>query len=231
MKEEAKAKKKVSKVVIIVGSVLLAIAVAVLVLCLIKVDTVNAIDGYSSVSVYDLNSTERFELVGDDYADQRVKLEKAMKKTNFSVMQGILEGKASGKLTFKKDSSGDDLVYGDNEPDEGVADTIGFNPDTNSFVNATDTQYKLEYKFAELKKITVEGEEIAFDRAIVLVGNSNNEIGTLEIVLYQYNRVGNDGTDEEDDGNTSTYYTVKPIVVNARTTALYNAIANIIKTR
>ena len=231
MKEEVKAKKKLPKVAIIVGSILLAIVVAVLVLSLVKVDTVNALDGYSSVSLYNLNSTDRFELEGNDYKDQRAKLDEAMEKTNFSVMQGILEGKVSGKLTFKHNANGEDLVFGDNLADDGATDTIGFDPATNEFVNATENVYKLEYKFATAKEITVEGEKITFDRAIVLVGNSNNEIGTLEIVLYQYGRVGNEGTDEEDDGNTSTYYTVKPIVVNARTTALYNAIADIIALR
>lgn len=47
MKEEVKEKKKLPKVAIIVGSILLAIVVAVLVLSLVKVDTVNALDGYS----------------------------------------------------------------------------------------------------------------------------------------------------------------------------------------
>ncbi len=227
MKEEVKAKKKLPLVAIILGSVLLAIVIVVLVLSLVKVDTVNALDGYNSVSVYNLNESERFELEGSEYADQRSKLDSAMEKSNFSLMQGILEGKVSSKLSFKKGSDGNAIVYGDNEADGEAADTAGFNPETNTLVHATDTLYKLEYKFATLKKVTVEGEDIYFDRAIVLVENSNNEIGTLEIVLYSYAEVGAEGTLEEDDEP----YTVKPIVVNARTTVIYNAISDILATR
>ena len=146
-----------------------------------------------------------------------------MKGSNFSIMQGILEGKVSGKLAFKRDANDEVIVFGDNEADGDSSDTAGFNPTTNSLVNSTANLYKIEYKFATLKTVTVEDEEIAFDRAIVLVSNSNNEIGTLEIVLYSYAEVGAEGTLEEDDEP----YTVKPIVVNSRTTVIYNAIAEI----
>ena len=92
-------------------------------------------------------------------------------------------------------------------------------------VAATDTLYKLVFVFSEAKTVTVEGEELTYDRAIVLVGNSNNEIGTLEIVFYLDSRVGNEAEDEE---ISSEYYSVSPVVVNARTTQLYNAVGEVV---
>ena len=59
----------------------------------------------------------------------------------------------------------------------------------------------------------------------MLVGNSNNEIGALEIVFYLDSRVGNEAEDEE---ISSEYYSVSPVVVNARTTQLYNAVGEVV---
>ena len=84
------------------------------------------------------------------------------------------------------------------------------------------------FVYSEAKKVTVEGEEIEFDRAVVLVGDSKNEIQTVEVVFYLDSRIGNEADDED---ISSEYYTVNPVLIRARTTDFYNAIADIVANR
>lgn len=207
-------KKALSKTIIIVACVVAVLAVAILVLCLVSLDPVKTLDGYDRVEVYNLSSSDRIEITADK-ADQKAKLDKAIDETSFSVMQGILEGKASVSYKFKTE-----VKEGETKESrvEIAAEDI-------ASVAATDTPYKLVFVFSEAKTVTVEGEELTYDRAIVLVGNSNNEIGALEIVFYLDSRVGNEAEDEE---ISSEYYSVSPVVVNARTTQLYNAVGEVV---
>ena len=207
-------KKALSKTIIIVACVVAVLAVAILVLCLVSLEPVKTLDGYDRVEVYNLSSSDRIEITADK-ADQKAKLDKAIDETSFSVMQGILEGKASASYKFTTE-----VKEGETKESrvEIAAEDI-------ASVAATDTLYKLVFVFSEAKTVTVEGEELTYDRAIVLVGNSNNEIGTLEIVFYLDSRVGNEAEDEE---ISSEYYSVSPVVVNARTTQLYNAVGEVV---
>lgn len=208
-------KKTISKTVIAVVCVVALLAVAILVLSLVKVNPVNELEGYQRVEVYDLSSANREPELD---ADLSAKLEEGMKDTRFSVMQGILEGKVSGKFSFKTEAA-----------EEGAEETrIEYRDSDITAVKATATAYMLEFVYGEVKTIEVEGEEVKFDRAIVLVSDSANEIGSLEVVFYQYAMVGNEAEDED---TSSEYYTVSPVVVNADTTALYAAIAEIVAAR
>lgn len=76
--------------------------------------------------------------------------------------------------------------------------------------------------------MTVEGEEIKFDRAVMLLGDSKNEIQTVEVVFYLDSRVDNESDDEE---ISSENYTVNTVLVRGRTTDFYNAVADIIANR
>lgn len=207
-------KKVFSKTIIIVASVVAVLAVAIVVLCLIKLNPVKALDGYDRIELYNLSSTDRIE-INADKADEKAKLDEAIGKSSFSVMQGILEGKASASYKFKTEVK-------EGETDESRVEIAA---DDIASVAATDSLYKLVFVFSQPKTVTVEGEELTYDRAIVLVGNSNNEIGTLEIVFYLDSRVGNEAEDEE---ISSEYYSVSPVVVNARTTQLYNAVGEVV---
>ena len=210
-------KKALSKTFIIVGSIVAALAITVLVLCLVRVKPLDALDGFTRVEVYDLSSTNRIEIEKNDEkkADRLDKLEDGMSKTSFSVMQGILEGKPSGALKFKT------------EVKEGEKDKsrVTYESTAIESINSTDTLYKLRFIYSEPQSVKIEGEEVSFDRAIVLVGDANNEIGNVEIVFYLNSRIDNQAADEN---ISSEYYTVSPVVVNARSTSLYNAIKEVI---
>lgn len=119
-------------------------------------------------------------------------------------MQGILEGKFSSKLKFKTEIK-------ENEKDESRVEIAA---EDIASVASTDTLYKLVFVYSQPKTVKVEGEELTFDRAIVLVGDSQNEIKTLEFVFYLDARVGNEA---EDESLSSEYYSVSPVIAKART--------------
>ncbi len=195
--------KKVSKVMIGVVAVLALIVVAIVVLALVQNQPLSALNGYSSVVVYDLNSTEREP---DLNAENSAKIKKGIESASFSVMQGILEGKPGAELLFKKNSSGERV------------EIEGANIDS---IKATSSAYKLVFVYDQDKTVTVEGEQITFDRAVVLVSDSVNQIMDVEVVFYDYDSVGTENEDHED-------YSVNTVLVRARTTDLYNAIAEIV---
>lgn len=210
-------KKALSKTFIIVGSIVAALAITVLVLCLVRVKPLENLSGYTRVEVYDFNSVNRIEIEKNDEkkADRINKLEDGMDKASFSVMQGILEGKPSGALKYKTE-----VKEGEKEKSR-----VTYQSTAIESINSTDTLYKLTFVYSEVKTVKVEGEEVKFDRAIVLVGDANNEIGNVEIVFYLTSRIDNEAADEN---LSSEYYTVSPVLVNARSTALYNAIAEVV---
>ena len=161
------------------------------------------------MEIYDLSSSDRQYALNDE---EQKTFNEGLESVNFSVMQGILEGKVSGEMKFKEEND-ERIEYSDKEI-EGVS--------------ASASAYKLEFVFANVKTVKIDGEEIKYDRAIVLVGDANNEIGTLEIVFYEFDMLGNE-VDEE--AGSTEYYKTYPVTVNAKTTKLFNAIAEIIEAR
>ena len=208
-------KKAVSRTLIIVGSVVLALAIVVLVLSLVKNTPMDVMDGYTRVDVYNLSSTDRIEV---EASSDNKTFKAGMDKASYSIMQGILEGKASGKMEFKTEVK-------DGETDKSRVETESADI---AKIASTDSLYKLVFYYNEVKTVTVEGEEIKFDRAVMLLGDSKNEIQTVEVVFYLDSRVDNESDDEE---ISSENYTVNTVLVRGRTTDFYNAVANIIANR
>lgn len=209
-------KKAVSRTLIIVGSVVLALAIVVLVLSLVKNKPMSVLDGYNRVEVYNLSSADRIEIEAS--SDRNAEFKAGMDKAQYSIMQGILEGKASGKMQFKTE-----VKEGETEKSRVKIESVNIKN-----IASTDSLYKLVFVYSEAKKVTVEGEEIEFDHAVVLVGDSKNEIQTVEVVFYLDSKVDNEAADED---LSSEYYTVNPVLVRARTTDFYNAIAGIVANR
>ncbi len=209
-------KKAISRTLIIVCSIVLALAVVVLVLSLVKNKPLTVLDGYKRVEAYNLSSTDRLEIEPSSENDNT--LQTGLESAQFSIMQGILEGKASGKMEFKTE-----VKDGETEKSR-----VEVEADEIASIASTASLYKLVFIYDSVKTVTVEGEEIEFDHAIVLVGNSNNEIQTVEITFYVDAMIDNEAEDED---TSSEYYTVNPVLVRARTTDLYNAIADIVASR
>lgn len=187
--------KPVTRTIVIISAVLAAILIAVLTLCLVKQTPLyTAVDGYEAIEVY-----EGAECLGvlKDKDNNELKYTEALKNGGYSVMQGILEGKPGKKLVFKKDSSGNAVTTAVDQIDA---------------ITAPEGSYMLKFYYGEEKTVTVEGEEIKYDRARVIFADSKNEIGDVEIVFYITSAIGNE---EQDD------YEAKTVIARARTTALY----------
>ena len=115
-------------------------------------------------------------------------------------MQGLLEGKPGKNLLFKKDSAGTAVKT--------AVDQI-------RSIQAPENSYMIEFVYDGEKTVKVEGEEIKYDRARMVFGNSSNEIGNVEITFYLDGMI--DNPDEDD-------YEVKTVVARAKTTSLYNLV-------
>lgn len=187
--------KPVTRTIVIISAVLAAILIAVLTLCLVKQTPLyTAVDGYEAIEVYE-GAERRGVLKDKDNND--LKYTEALKNSGYSIMQGILEGKPGKNLVFKKDSSGKAVTTAVDQIDA---------------ITAPEGSYMLEFYYGEEKTVTVEGEEIKYDRARVIFADSKNEIGDVEIVFYITSAIGNE---EQDD------YEAKTVIARARTTALY----------
>ena len=196
-------KKTLTRTVIIVASVLIAIGIAVLVLSLVQQTPLTTVlSGYNNVDIYDLNNSRQPNMNDDEKA----KFDSALNKTSYSVMQGILEGKAGTELTFKLNADGEKITQ------DGT---------TNAIENVTVTgAYKLEFYFNTNRTVSVEGTSIEYNRIIVFVYDTVNEIKPLDIYFYDNAKVGLQGSEDDYD-----IYTVQ---VRAKTTDLFNAITEII---
>ena len=115
-------------------------------------------------------------------------------------MQGLLEGKPGKTLLFKKDSAGTAVKT--------AVDKI-------RSIQAPENSYMIEFVYDGEKTVKVEGEEIKYDRARMVFGNSSSEIGNVEITFYLDGMI--DNPDEDD-------YEVKTVVARAKTTSLYNLV-------
>ncbi len=203
-------KKVLSRTIIIIAAVIVALAITVTVLCLITRKPMDTFNGYERVEVYALSSTDRIEIDGNR-ADDKKAIDEALDDADFSLMQGILEGKPGASMKFKT---------ADDERIEYEADKI-------NTINATDAKYKLHFIYDDVRTVTIEGETVKYDRVIMLVGNTDYEIDTVEVVFYESSRIDNEATGNED--LSSEFYTVSPVVFNCRPTMLYHAITGIVK--
>ncbi len=197
-------KKTVIRTIIIVAAIIIALGTTILVLSLIQNNPLaDSLAGYSRVEIYDLGSSQvEPELSEKDQAT----FKNALSTTSYSIMQGLLEGKPGTNLEFKKSANGEKVET------EGSAIKS---------ISATSTAYKLEFVYDSNKTITVEGESIEYDRAVVLVYDTVNEIENLEIVFYDYDKVDNEIEDDED-------YKVNTVLVRAKTTDFFNAITGLV---
>ena len=74
--------------------------------------------------------------------------------------------------------------------------------------------------------LTVDGETVYFDRLKVLIGNTDGNVGTIELYPYLNGRTLNTSEDENWDFRV---YKVTGITVRADTTKAYAALAELAK--
>ena len=196
-------KKVLTRTIIIVAAILIALGATILTLSLIQQTPLkSAIDGYNRAEVYSLDGVRQ----PDMNDSEKTKFSNAVETTQFSVMQGILEGKAGGDLLFKLNDANEKITV------DGTTNAI----DSVKVENA----YKVEFYFNSDKTVSIEGTSIAYDRIILFVYDTVNEIKELDIYFFDADKVNIQGSEDE--------YTIYAAQVRARTTDLYNALAEIV---
>lgn len=198
-------KKSISRTLIICGSVAAALVVVILVLCLYSAKPITeSLGGYDRAELYDFNDTslsDRLEVTAGD--GNFAALENGLKSTKYSMMQGLLEGKAGSSYGFK---SGGEL------------DLAGFNA-----LAPAENRYLVRFIYNAPRTVKVNGQTITYDRALLMVENSFNEIRNLEAVFYL--------DDELAAENAQDYFTAPTVLIKADSTVLYNAIGSILSSR
>ncbi len=160
---------KMKKIIWIPILIVAIIAVAVLVLSLIKVDPFETtFGGYSEAWLWVDGSPYASKVEGDvDFTEKTI--EDGLATTKFSVMQSILEGRLGYKPRFQTNTDGEKVTID--------AETII------SYSQESGT-YMLKFFYDDMKTIEVDGEGIDFDRVILIVSESNGEIREMTCIPY-----------------------------------------------
>lgn len=225
--------KKLSKALWVVISIVLVLAVIALVLGLVKTNTVKPISDYSVARIYKANATSFFELNRNDTEDKAkdkvATLDKGLKKSRYSILHGIFEGRANSDYKFERETEkNDDGKY--DAVEKTIADVLS--------LSTNDTEYRIDFEFDHsdgLKTITVEGEKISYDYAIVMVKATSDEIGYMTAYFFDnsykhiYELYGANPPGDYDLAVHPTEFKLSPVKIRMIGTNIYNAVDTLYK--
>lgn len=200
-------KKKVALPIIITGSVVAALLICVLILSLVTVNPLKTVIGdYSLVTVYLSGETGQQPKTDDS----KVAIKDGVDSTKFSVMQAILEGRFAYGARFKTEK--------DDDGNKQKVTKSGL--ELRLFANE-GKNYMLKFSYDSPRTIKVQGEEVTFDNAYVIIYDTNGEIERIEIMPYEYDKVMGNPTDED-----YAYYEMPVIEVWSMTSSLYSVLTD-----
>ncbi len=230
---EESRKKGVKIAVIVIASVVAAILIVGIILGCVKANGFTALQGYKYVSLNGGSaSVISVETETDDNKDAFAtdkRLKEGLKKSKYSLLRGIFEGVWSNGYKFAME----DVEYREqNKKGEYVTKTKkqrvtvkGAEVEAKA-IAASDNEYSLVFDFgrtdngASAKTVKVEGEEIAYDTAIVLLSvSSDNIIEEYTVYFYDSEKIYGDGNE---------YYEINPVIVKANANDLYRAVKDIL---
>ncbi len=199
--------KKVKVSIITASSVIAVIVAAVLIMSLVKVSPMKHIKGYDRVAVLTSRQSEMAETDASKKA-----LEKALNKTDFSVMHAVLEGKFSYAPKLVKNDDGG-IAY------LTVEELKNLSPKTGNQM--------LKFYYSSPKTITVDGVKIKYDRLIMEYGYGDGEVVYVTFTPYLESNVDNASTQDKVDENGfigSIYYKIPQFRLRMYTSSLYDAV-------
>ena len=199
-------KKPVKLSVIIVSCVVAAVAVAVLVLSLVRINPIERLPENYSVDVYAPSATDR--LAAND--ETRAKVTSAIADSSYSIMHAMLEYRFDYSFNFKTQKNED----GDTERVKIYAKDIA------GYMSATADAYMLELAYAQPVSVKVDGDTVTFDRVRFLVADMSGEIEKVEMLFYESAKISSEPIDE--------YYYVTPVEVWMANSNLYAALGELI---
>lgn len=198
-------KKPVKLSVIIASCVVAAVAVAVLVLSLVRINPIERLPENYSVDVYAPSATDR--LAAND--ETRAKVTSAIADSSYSIMHAMLEYRFDYSFNFKTQKNED----GDTERVKIYAKDIA------GYMSATADAYMLELAYAQPVSVKVDGDTVTFDRVRFLVADMSGEIEKVEMLFYESAKIGSEPIDE--------YYYVTPVEVWMANSNLYAALGEL----
>lgn len=211
-----KTKRSANIIMFVVIGLAALILIAVAVLSAVRVNPMEKFDEPESYEFYDAGSSTRLcSAIGEEKSEIRV----ALSGMDFSVMSAILQGRWDYSFNFMRNADGDKEEISGAEaylksPDEGKYMIELVYP---SVVNDRG-----ELDLTTAQSIEVDGETVYFDRLKVIIGNSDGEIGTIELYPYIDARSVNTSTNPEFSAIT---YKVTGITIRANTTETYARLA------
>lgn len=238
--ENIKQKKSLTKaktITIIVSSSVLAVVLA-LILTFSFVNNAY-LSKFAEFKYAEITVAENTDVIGvyniEADAARCQQLQKALKNTKFSVMQGLLEGKNSGNATFSyftadENNDGEDETY-KTVVKKDELDSITASGDEfllvlyfDSAKTLTVTETKKHYQYASTTETVKKGTktEIKYDTVKMLVKTTNGEIEKITLYAYVFKDMAL--TDVEG----AEYRYVAPISVNANGTKLYEALEDLV---
>lgn len=207
----------------IVAGITALILIVIAVLCLVRVNPM------SNIASPDESKSECYELYDLDSSTSLTntsttgsKIRAALGSMDFNIMNALIQWHWDYSFNFERNSSGDLIT-------KTAADIKAVSADADRYM--VEFVYTNATKNGELdksiaKSVNVDGEVIYFDRLKVLIGNTNNNVGEIELYPYVYDRVTNRAAN---DGLAYETYKITPIKIRANTTAAYKALGEIVE--
>jgi hypothetical protein len=202
--------KKGTKIGIIIGSAVLAVIVAlVLVLSLTTTKPLESLSNYDLARVYQNSTSNSFDLTDNIETKKSNKLRSLLKNCSFSTMQAIFSGRADTVNKVNKEN-GETVKLSQEE----LVDGKGL------YSKYTETTLpKIKLSFNEVKKAKIGSKTYEFDTVEILVANTHGEI--REITCIAWDNTAFDVQNPEEDPASFEVFRIY-----ANTTELYNFILN-----
>lgn len=205
---------KVKKFIWIPIVLIVALAVAIVVLCFVKVDPVlDNFGGYDRIAL--LGASNAYEVPDITEGGENITaaaLENGLKESGFSIMHAMLEGKYSYGLKLKTE---------ENEDGEKVESTITASEIAS--YSAIEGEYVIKLYYSKVNTITVGGKEIKYDTVLIRVNESNGEVADMECVPYLSANIDNSIPDDKPNENGvvgSEYYETNILLVKMNTSKM-----------
>lgn len=213
-------KKKLAKPLIITGSILAVLLVAVIVLCAVSIKPFKQFYDYKTVFIDVAGNSNVGDITAESNKELKAKLDKGLEKSGFSVMHSLLEGALNYGPDFAYDKDKDGKVIKD---DNGVKQiTEKTFAEVVALTTAADSAISLEFVFSSEREMEVDGAKVKYDRVRLNVSTTNGEVQRITIYPFLDRLTHGVNADVSE-------YRINPVEVRANTSPLYIALNEIVE--
>lgn len=218
--------KKVKLPIIIVGSVLAAILIAAVILCVIPVQPFKPFNDYNRVVIATTKNSNLGDLMAEENATNKAAFDKAISKTNYSVMHSLLEFsfEYSPEYQYKTEKNDKDKEVISKDADGNKIKKEMTYAEVIAVCVPSETAFVLDFYFTDLKTLKVEKSTVEYNAMRVAIATTEGQIKPMTIYLYNTNLidgVGNPAIDE---------YRINPLTIHANTSPLFITLTDLSKT-